>query len=133
MMLFDVELILIAIHISASNSKFITNLLMLSNHLKIAWRNLLKNKVFSLINIGGLAIGMAVAITIGLWIYDGLSYNTCHKNYDRLAQVWVNQTFSGKTGSGSAISIPLVGALRTQYGNDFDNLAMCVPGILNIF
>ena len=45
---------------------------MLSNYVKIAWRNLLKNKVSSFINIGGLAVGMAVAMLIALWIYDEL-------------------------------------------------------------
>ena len=41
---------------------------MFKNYLKIAWRNLLKNKTYSFINIAGLAAGMAVAMIIGLWI-----------------------------------------------------------------
>jgi hypothetical protein len=44
---------------------------MIRNYFKVAWRNLIKSKGYSLINIGGLA-GMAVAILIGLWIYDEL-------------------------------------------------------------
>ncbi len=60
---------------------------MLNNYLKIALRNLLRNKLSSFINIGGLAVGMAVAMLIGLWIYDELSFNKYHQNYERIAQV----------------------------------------------
>jgi putative ABC transport system permease protein len=49
---------------------------MFKNYLKIAWRNLIKNKGYSAINIGGLALGMAVALIIGLWIQDELSNNS---------------------------------------------------------
>ena len=41
---------------------------MIKNYFKIAWRNLIKNKALSFINIGGLSVGMAVAMLIGLWI-----------------------------------------------------------------
>ena len=43
---------------------------MFKNYLTIAWRNLIKNKVLSVINIGGLAVGMAVVMLIGLWVLD---------------------------------------------------------------
>jgi len=54
---------------------------MFRNYLKIAFRNLTKNKTSSVINIGGLTIGIAVALLIGLWVYDELSFN---KNLQRL-------------------------------------------------
>ena len=60
---------------------------MIKNYLKIALRNLAKNKVYSFINIGGLAVGMAVAMLIGLWVYDELSFNKYHKNYEKIAQI----------------------------------------------
>ncbi len=60
---------------------------MIRNYFKIAWRNLLKNKVYSFINIAGLAAGMAVAMVIGLWIYDEASANKHFKNYGSLYQV----------------------------------------------
>jgi len=69
---------------------------MIKNYLKVAWRNLSRNKVYSFINISGLAAGMAVAILIGLWIYDEVSYNKYHKNYDRIAQVIQNVTRTSK-------------------------------------
>ena len=59
---------------------------MLKNYLKIAWRNLIGNKVSSLINIGGLAVGIAVAMLIGLWIWDELSFDAEFKNADRIAR-----------------------------------------------
>ena len=68
---------------------------MVSNYFKIAWRNLIKNKGYSAINIGGLAVGMAVAMLIALWIFDELTYDKWHKNYDRIAQVMQHQTFNG--------------------------------------
>lgn len=72
------------------------------NDLKIAWRNLIKNKGYSALNIGGLAVGMAVAMLIGLWIYDELSFNKYHKNYDGIAQIW-----AGGKDPAPAISLVL--------------------------
>lgn len=92
---------------------------MLKNYLKIAWRNFIKNKGYSAINIGGLAVGMAVAILIGLWIYDELSFNKYHKNYDHIAQVMQHQNFNGEIHTDKAIPYPLGTALRNYYGNDF--------------
>jgi cytoskeletal protein RodZ len=60
---------------------------MLKNYFKIAWRNILKNKTSSFINISGLSVGMAVAILIGLWIWDELSFDKYHQNYNSIAQV----------------------------------------------
>ena len=56
---------------------------MIKNYFKIAWRNLARNKRDSIINIGGLAVGMAVAMLIGLWIYDEVSFDKYNKNYNR--------------------------------------------------
>ena len=60
---------------------------MLRNYFIIAWRNLQRNKINSFINIAGLSVGMAVAILIGLWVWDELSYNKGFENYARLARV----------------------------------------------
>ncbi len=61
---------------------------MYKSYFKIGWRNLVRNKGYSFINIGGLAMGMTVAIMIGLWLYDELSFNKFHKNYQEIAQFW---------------------------------------------
>ena len=53
---------------------------MLKNYLTIAWRNLLKNRAFSFLNISGLSIGMASAVLILLWIQNGVSFDRFHQN-----------------------------------------------------
>lgn len=92
---------------------------MLKNYLKIAFRNLVKNKGYSAINIVGLAVGMAVAMLIGLWIYDELSFNKNHENYDRIAKVMQNQTFNGVVETSSNVPLQLEAELRNSYGANF--------------
>lgn len=97
---------------------------MLKNYFKIAFRNLLKNKVYSLINISGLAIGMAATILIGLWIFDELSYDNHFKNKSNIAQVFQHQTINGQTGTGPAIPRPLEFALRQDHKDNFKHIIM---------
>ncbi|MCF0061053.1 ABC transporter permease [Dyadobacter chenwenxiniae] len=68
---------------------------MLKNYLKIAWRNLLKNKTFSLISILGLALGMACSLLIMLWVQDEIKMDRFHKNDARIFTVMENQFYSG--------------------------------------
>jgi len=96
---------------------------MIKSYFRIGWRNMLRNKGYSLINIGGLATGLAVVMLIGLWIYDELSYNRYHDNYDRIARVWVNHNFNGTISSQWATPYPLAGELRTQY-SDFEHVSI---------
>jgi putative ABC transport system permease protein len=98
---------------------------MLKNYLKIAWRNLIKNKVYSIINILGLATGMAVALLIALWIWDEVTFNDYHTNHTHLAQVMT--TFfddKNKAETGQAVAMPLGEELRTKYASDFKNVSM---------
>ncbi|HZZ75936.1 MAG TPA: ABC transporter permease, partial [Puia sp.] len=97
---------------------------MFKNYFTIAWRNLLKSKIYSGINIIGLATGMAVAILIALWIWDEISFNNYHKNHPWLAQVMTTQTFNGETGTGEAVAMPLGTELRNKYGSDFKAVSM---------
>ncbi len=97
---------------------------MLKNYFKIAWRNMLKSKVYSLINIIGLAIGMTVALLIALWIIDELSFDHYHANHTTLAQVMTTQTFNGETGTGQAVAMPLGNELRSKYAADFKQVSM---------
>ena len=96
---------------------------MLKNYLKIAWRNLQRSKVTGFINVAGLAIGMAVAMMIGLWVHDELSFNRVHSNYDRIAQVFLHQTFGGEVGTSPAVSLPTGPTLRNEFGSNFDYVA----------
>ncbi|MES1223039.1 MAG: ABC transporter permease, partial [Bacteroidota bacterium] len=97
---------------------------MIKNYFKIAWRNLVKNKVYSFINIAGLAAGMAVAMIIGLWIYDEASANRHFKNYNSLYQVMMFQTFDGKRGSQEALPYPIGEELKAKHP-DLKAVAMC--------
>jgi putative ABC transport system permease protein len=90
-----------------------------NNFIKIAWRNLSKSKGYSLINIGGLAVGMSVAMLIGFWVYDELSYNKYHENYDRIAQVMQHANVNGKIGTELAIPAVMGIELREKYGANF--------------
>ena len=92
---------------------------MIKNYFKIAFRNLLKNKGYSFINISGLATGMAVAILIGLWMWDELTYNKYHKNYDRLAQVWQHNIYNGNIGSQISNPYLMAEEIRNNFGSDF--------------
>ncbi|HEY8929210.1 MAG TPA: ABC transporter permease, partial [Mucilaginibacter sp.] len=92
---------------------------MIKNYLKIAWRSLLKNRASSLINIGGLAVGMAVAMLIGLWLWDELSFDSQYKNRDRIAQVMDNSYINGETQTWGSSAWPLAIELRAKFGNYF--------------
>lgn len=60
---------------------------MIRNYIKIAWRNLLKNKTFSIINLAGLSIGLVCFLLISLYIFDELTFNRQHKNADAIYRV----------------------------------------------
>ncbi len=97
---------------------------MIKNYLKVAWRNLVKNRVSSLINIGGLAVGMAAAMLIGLWIYDELSFDKNFKNYDRITEVLQNNTMNGEIMTGNSVPWPMGDELRKSFGGDFKYVTM---------
>ena len=69
---------------------------MLKNFFKIAYRNFIRNKGFSAINIIGLAIGMASAMLILLWINNEVSYDQFHEKKDRIYEAWNRAEFSGE-------------------------------------
>lgn len=96
---------------------------MLRNYFKIAWRNLTKDKSSSLINISGLSIGMAVALLIGLWIWDELSFDTYHNNYQHIAQIMENQTLETGVNTMDVKPYPLAKELRDEFGADFKQVA----------
>src|SRR5262245_13204940 len=97
---------------------------MFRNYFKIAWRNLAKSKMHSFINVSGLSIGMTVAILIGLWIYDEVSFNKNFKNDDRIATVVKNVTNNGEVQTWTNVPWPLADELRKNYGSDFEHIAM---------
>src|SRR5690348_14274739 len=92
---------------------------MLRNYFKIALRNLTKNKGYTFINIAGLATGMGVALLIGLWVWDELSFNKYHKNYDRIAQIWQHNVYNGRKESQTANPAAMAEEIRSNFGSDF--------------
>jgi len=105
--------------------KNLNNYGMFKSYFKIGWRNLLRNKGYSLINIGGLAIGMMVAILTGLWIWHEYSYDKYFANYDHLAQVaetGISQRDGGRY-VGTTMTYPLSTELIDRYPQHFQRIA----------
>ena len=88
---------------------------MFKNYFKIAWRNLWKNKGLSFINISGLAIGMAFAVLIGLWVQYETSFDSFHKNRDRIALVQKHTLFNDNKNTQESTPLPLYDELKNNY------------------
>lgn len=95
---------------------------MLSTYFRIAWRHLTKNKVYSFINIAGLATGMAIALVIGLWITDELTFDQTFANHSRVAKVMTFQNSSNMDWTGDVVSVPVGHALKAQYPDLFSHV-----------
>jgi ABC-type antimicrobial peptide transport system permease subunit len=89
---------------------------MLKNYFKIAWRNLFRNKLHTLINIGGLIIGFAIGIIILLVVYNQFSYDKFHANKKKLYQAYM--VFHKKTGDeiSGAFGYPAATAFKEEAG-----------------
>src|SRR5687768_17208125 len=72
---------------------------MIKNYFKIAWRNLINNRLYSLINCVGLSVGLAVGILILLWVQDELSFDRFHTNAARIYKL------ENQVGTGSSQQI----------------------------
>jgi len=89
---------------------------MIKNYLKTAWRNLSRGKSFSFINITGLAIGMAGAVLILLWLQNEISYDKFHKNRKRLFEVYgLTDATEGNSVAINRSEQPLAPALLRTY------------------
>ena len=90
---------------------------MFRNYLKTAWRSLLKNRLSSFINIGGLSIGMAVAMLIACWTYNEWSFDRQFGNFARIGQVW--EMYPGRHGAQAMLPEPVAEELRAKFGSNF--------------
>jgi len=89
---------------------------MIKNYLKMAYRNLMRHKVFSLINISGLALGMTCSILILLWVRDELSFDRFHADTDNLYRLMEVQSYPGSDNlTTSATPGPLAEALEKDF------------------
>jgi len=115
--------------ISKRSYSFVNSIAMFRNYFKIGWRNLSINKGYSLLNISGLATGMAVAVLIGLWVWDELSFNKGHDNYDRIAQVMRSGSLNGNTFTYPYLPYAVGDELRNVYGASFKHVVEAtLPG-----
>ncbi|MEP6727900.1 MAG: ABC transporter permease [Bacteroidota bacterium] len=87
---------------------------MIQNYFKTAWRNIVRSKGYSALNIFGLATGMAVALLIGLWVSNENSYDRFLPAYQQLYRVQRNFKSNGDTLTFRTTSLKLADALRTQ-------------------
>ena len=89
---------------------------MIKNYLKTAWRNLARGKSFSIINISGLAVGMAGATLILLWLFNEVSYDRFHVNKDRIYQVYaLTDLPNEKHHEIGVVSQPLGPAMKQDF------------------
>ena len=87
---------------------------MFKNYLKTAWRNIIRTIGYSTLNVVGLAIGMAVALLIGLWVYNQYSYDKFLPEYQSVYRVQRNFNSNGDTLTFQTTSLKLAEALRNQ-------------------
>jgi len=87
---------------------------MLKNYFKIAWRNILKNKLSSFINIGGLSVGLATGIIILLVITDELSYDKFNVNLSDIYLLMKNQNMNGNIITGKTTPGPLAASVKNE-------------------
>lgn len=87
---------------------------MLKNYFKIAIRSLLKNSVYSFINIAGLSIGIASSILILLWVEDELTFDRYFSNYNNIYQVKQNSRVDNGINTRAYIPLPLFEILQQQ-------------------
>ncbi len=88
---------------------------MIRNYLKIAFRNLQRNKIYSAINIGGLAIGMATCLLITLYVLDEISYDRYHQKAGRIYRIDFDVKFGGQERAFATVSDGMGAALKNDY------------------
>jgi putative ABC transport system permease protein len=88
---------------------------MIKNYLKISFRYLLRQKEHTLINILGLAVGVACCILIMLFVRSELSYDTFHSKADRLYRVWEREKVDNKVNDNVATPLPAADALKSSF------------------
>ena len=88
---------------------------MIQNYLKIAWRNILRAKGYSIINIAGLAVGMAAATLIMLWIRNEMTFDRFYPKTDRIYQVYNQDKVAGEPFVWGSTAPPLAPVLKADY------------------
>lgn len=97
---------------------------MIKNYFKIAFRGFRRNKVYTLINVSGLAISLAASLLIALWVWDEWNFNKGNENYRRVARVMSHIAQNGQVVSSPNMPFPLAAALRENFRADFEHVAV---------
>ena len=101
---------------------------MIKNYIKTTLRSLLKNRSYSFLNIAGLAIGIACASLIFLWVQDELTYNHNFVKRDVLYKVYENQTYNGKVSTFFGTPGPMAKAMKAEIPGIKDAARMTGDG-----
>lgn len=106
---------------------------MFGNYIRIAWRNLIRNKMYATITIGGIAIGMAAFWLISLYVADEFSYDRFHEKANRVFRVAQHTRWEGGNISQASTSAPFAGALQKEYAEieQATRIVMEGDGIIN--
>ncbi len=88
---------------------------MFQNYLKVAWRNLMKSKIFSFINIIGLSVGLTCCMLITVYLYNEVSYDKYHKNINQLYQLGTIFVGSGKEERTPNTPAPMAAAMKQEF------------------
>ncbi len=88
---------------------------MISNNIKIAWRNLIKNKTFSLINITGLAVAIGAAMLMSIWILDEYNCDRSHQHRDTIYEVYNRFNWDGNISCWNVTPKPMANALVNEF------------------
>ena len=99
-------------------SKLLNNNGMIKHNFKISYRQMLRNKAYSFINIAGLAMGLVVTMLIGLWIQDELAFNKYHNNYENTYHLLRHETEGGERYTNNS----LVTAMGTYVGTNYPDM-----------
>jgi putative ABC transport system permease protein len=103
---------------------------MLKNYFITAWRNITRDKFYTLLNIAGLAIGLTAAVFIFLYIIDELTYDKSHVNYKRIYRLESHFVINGKDDLFAATQIPLGPTLKDEYPEIEEYVRMAPTGTL---
>lgn len=88
---------------------------MIKHYITVAWRNLIKNPGFSFINVSGLALGLASAALILLWIQSEFKMDDFHKNKGRIYQAWNKNHDNNQISCWNVTPMPMAAAIKNEY------------------
>ena len=100
---------------------------MFSNYLKIAIRNFMRNKLYSLLNILGLSVGIVASILILIYVQDELSYDKHHSKYERIYRISSDFNFSGKADQAALTALPLAHTMMDEFPEEIEMVCRFMP------